>query len=130
MTNIIEKNEHFKESNPTHHEQDELSPNTENFDIDAFVHTSTTHYGNPVATSSHDGIDMEALGSVVNKTQTAGKKLSRQEKKQAKKELATKRKESRKKYVSVKSQLKDRDKELSDKNSRLSQETSNREECS
>ncbi|HEL1109995.1 TPA: DUF87 domain-containing protein [Streptococcus equi subsp. zooepidemicus] len=115
MTNIIEKNEHFKESNPTHHEQDELSPNTENFDIDAFVHTSTTHYGNPVATSSHDGIDMEALGSVVNKTQTAGKKLSRQEKKQAKKELAAKRKESRKKYVSVKSQLKDRDKELSDK---------------
>ncbi|GAB6710283.1 ATP-binding protein [Streptococcus uberis] len=115
MTNIIEKNEHFKESKPTHHEQDELSPNTENFDIDAFVHTSTTHYGNSVATSSHDGIDMEALGSVVNKTQTAGKKLSRQEKKQAKKELAAKRKESRKKYVSVKSQLKDRDKELSDK---------------
>lgn len=58
---------------------------------------------------------MEALGSVVNKTQTAGKKLSRKEKKQAKKELAAKRKESRKKYVSVKSQLKDRDKELSDK---------------
>ncbi|HEL0714393.1 TPA: DUF87 domain-containing protein [Streptococcus equi subsp. zooepidemicus] len=115
MTNIIEKNEHFKESNPTHHEQDELSPNTETFDIDEFVHTSKTHYGNPVATSSHDGIDMEALGSVVNKTQTAGKKLSRQEKKQAKKELAAKRKESRKKYVSVKSQLKDRDKELSDK---------------
>lgn len=58
---------------------------------------------------------MEALGSVVNKTQTAGKKLSRRAKKQAKKELAAKRKESRKKYVSVKSQLKDRDKELSDK---------------
>lgn len=115
MTNIIEKNEHFKESKHTPLEQDELSPNTENFDIDAFVHTSTTHYGNSVATSSHDGIDMEALGSVVNKTQTAGKKLSRQEKKQAKKELAAKRKESRKKYVSVKSQLKDRDKELSDK---------------
>ncbi|GAB6701070.1 ATP-binding protein [Streptococcus uberis] len=115
MTNIIEKNEHLKESKHTPLEQNELSPNTETFDIETFVHTSKTQYGNTVTTSSHDGIDMEALGSVVNKTQTAGKKLSRQAKKQAKKELAAKRKESRKKYVSVKSQLKDRDKELSDK---------------
>lgn len=118
MTNTIEKNEHLKELNPTRHEQDVLSPDTDNeafFDIDEFVHTSKTHYGNTVSDSSYDSIDAKALGSIVHKPTTGGKKLSRKEKKQAKKELRQKGKESRKKYVSVKSQLKDRDKELSDK---------------
>ena len=112
MTNIIGKAKHLKESKPTPHEQDELSPNTEEYT-----------YGNNITASQCDdaGIDMQALDSIIYKYKAnlagkKGKKLSRSEKKQAKKLIKQKAKRSRKKYVSVKSQLKDRDKELSDKN--------------
>lgn len=67
-------------------------------------------------TTSSETIDVQALGSVVSRAQTAGKKLSRKEKKAAKQELKQRMKQSHKKYRSVKSQLKDRDKELSEKN--------------
>ncbi|MDR6939239.1 hypothetical protein J2S36_000782 [Arcanobacterium hippocoleae] len=75
--------------------------------IDEFVRSYKT-------SGDHD-IDTQALGSIVFRPQIAGEKLSRKEKKLAKKELARQRKVSRQKYVSVKSQLKDRDKELSNK---------------
>lgn len=104
---------------PTPHEQEKSSPDNAmdvpDFDIDVFVHTSGETYGNGTHISSNATIDEQALGSLVYRTQTAGKKLSRKEKKAAKNELKQRMKESRTKYRSVKTQLKDRDKELSDK---------------
>ncbi|MEW4402901.1 VirB4-like conjugal transfer ATPase, CD1110 family [Enterococcus sp. AN402] len=117
MKNSIEKNEHLEELKPTLLEQKESFPNEievgEMGNIDDFVHTHK-NFGNDIAPSYED-IDTQALGSLTHQKITAGKKLSRKEKKLAKKELKQQKKESRKKYSSVKSQLKDRDKELSDK---------------
>ena len=88
------------------------------FDIDAFVHTGPT-FG-ALDESDSDSIDMEAIKSVAGHPETAGRKMTRKEKRAAKKELKHRKKEAkaaekaaRKSYSSVKSQLKDRDKELS-----------------
>ena len=95
-----------------------------NFDIEEFVHTSGEGFGNGYdrAESDNGSIDVDALTSVANTTQVTGKKLTRKEKKAAKKEVARLKreakvaeKEARKHYSSIKSQLKDRDKELSSK---------------
>ena len=95
-----------------------------NFDIEEFVHTSGEGFGNGYdrAESDNGSIDVDALTSVVGSPQVAGKKMTRKEKKAAKKEVARLKreakvaeKEARKHYSSVKSQLKDRDKELSSK---------------
>lgn len=119
MKKHIESKEVSEELKPTPHEQEKLSPDNAmdvpDFDIDVFVHTSGETYGNGTHISSNATIDEQALGSLVYRTQTAGKKLSRKEKKAAKNELKQRMKESRTKYRSVKTQLKDRDKELSDK---------------
>ena len=81
-------------------------------DIDAFVHDRSTPDG---------AIDTEALSSILPET-PKGKKLTRKERRAAKKEIAARKKAAReaekaakKAYVSVKSQLKDRDRELSTK---------------
>lgn len=93
-------------------------------DIEEFVHTSGEGFGNGYdrAESDNGSIDVDALTSVANTTQVTGKKLTRKEKKAAKKEVARLKreakvaeKEARKHYSSIKSQLKDRDKELSSK---------------
>lgn len=94
-----------------------------NFDIEEFVHTSGEGFGNGYVRPDADGtIDVDALGQVARTTNTAGRKLTRKEKRAAKKEVKRLKKEAkaaereaRNSYRSVKSQLKDRDKELSDK---------------
>lgn len=94
-----------------------------NFDVDAFIHTSASGFGNAVAPSDSGAIDVDALGSLVSSSETTfGKKLTRKEKKAAKKEVKRLAKEAKqaerqakRSYKSVKSQLKDRDKELSAK---------------
>lgn len=93
-------------------------------DVDAFVHTSGEGFGGGYARPDSDGgdIDVDALDSIAHSPDTAGRKMTRKEKKAAKKEVARRQKEAkaaereaRKGYKSVKSQLKDRDKELTDK---------------
>ena len=104
--------------------QDASSTDTEaNFDIEQFVHTSGEGFGNDRPMDADNGsVDVAALGSVAGTPTVAGKKMSRKEKKQAKREVARLKKEAklaekeaRKSYTSVKSQLKDRDKELTSK---------------
>lgn len=104
--------------------QDASSADTEaNFDIEQFVHTSGEGFGNDRPMDADNGsVDVAALGSVAGTPTVAGKKMSRREKKQAKREVARLKKEAklaekeaRKSYTSVKSQLKDRDKELTSK---------------
>lgn len=103
---------------------DASSTDTEaNFDIEEFVHTSGEGFGNDRPMDADNGsVDVAALGSVAGTPTVAGKKMSRREKKQAKREVARLKKEAklaekeaRKSYTSVKSQLKDRDKELTSK---------------
>lgn len=97
--------------------------NEANFDIEQFVHTSGEGFGNDRPMDADNGpVDVAALGSVAGAPDVAGKKMSRREKKQAKREVARLKKEAklaekeaRKSYTSVKSQLKDRDKELTSK---------------
>lgn len=133
MENPIESNATLKESNPTLREQDGSYPDTATsseevysaeFDIDEFVHANgdgfTTCHASAVGEDRT--VDIDALGSLVSQPVTAGKKMTRKEKRAAKREIkmarkavAQKEKKSRKGYASVKSQLKDRDKELSDK---------------
>lgn len=104
--------------------RDASSTDTEaNFDIEQFVHTSGEGFGNDRPMDADNGsVDVAALGSVAGTPTVAGKKMSRREKKQAKREVARLKKEAklaekeaRKSYTSVKSQLKDRDKELTSK---------------
>lgn len=93
------------------------------FDIEEFVHTSGEGFGNGYARPETDGtIDVDALGQVAHAPDTAGRKLTRKEKRAAKREVKRLKKEAqaaereaRRSYRSVKSQLKDRDKELTDK---------------
>ena len=93
------------------------------FDIEEFVHTSGEGFGNDRPMNADNGsVDVAALGSIAGAPIVAGKKMSRREKKQAKREVARLKKEAklaekeaRKSYTSVKSQLKDRDKELTSK---------------
>lgn len=105
-------------------EEDVSSVETDGFDIDSFVHTSGEGFANSRNTSlpNDSSIDVDALSSVASQPVVAGKKMTRKEKRAAKRELKRKRKEaaqvekqSKKTYTSVKNQLKDRDKELSDK---------------
>lgn len=104
--------------------RDVSSTDTEaNFDIEQFVHTSGEGFGNDRPMDADNGsVDVAALGSVAGAPTVAGKKMSRKEKRQAKREVARLKKEAklaekeaRKSYTSVKSQLKDRDKELTSK---------------
>ena len=127
MENNIESSATSKESRHIPPVQDGSSTDDSvqaNFDIEEFVHTSGEGFGNGYdrAESDNGSIDVDALTSVANTTQVTGKKLTRKEKKAAKKEVARLKRESkvaekeaRKHYSSVKSQLKDRDKELSSK---------------
>ena len=124
MGNTIESNAASRESKPTPPVQDASSTDTEaNFDIEQFVHTSGEGFGNDRPMDADNGsVDVAALGSVAGTPTVAGKKMSRKEKKQAKREVARLKKEAklaekeaRKSYTSVKSQLKDRDKELTSK---------------
>lgn len=93
------------------------------FDIEDFVHTSGEGFGNDRPMDADNGsVDVAALGSFAGAPTVAGKKMSRKEKRQAKREVARLKKEAklaekeaRKSYTSVKSQLKDRDKELTSK---------------
>lgn len=94
------------------------------FDVEAFVHGSTSNKEEQQMPSSESAntIDIDALTSVAPKARKRGRRLSRKEKRAAKKELKEKKKklaaaqkQEKKRYVSVKNQLKDRDKELSDK---------------
>ena len=93
------------------------------FDIEEFVHTSGEGFGNDRPMDADNGsVDVAALGSFAGAPTVAGKKMSRKEKRQAKREVARLKKEAklaekeaRKSYTSVKSQLKDRDKELTSK---------------
>lgn len=88
--------------------------------MDAFVHASGDGFGNTAPLRSDTGaIDMDAISQVAHVTQGAGK-LTRKEKKRAKREMKRRKKEAKKAekeakktYSSIKSQLKDRDKELS-----------------
>lgn len=88
--------------------------------MDAFVHASGDGFGNTAPLRSDTGaIDMDAISQVAHVTQGAGK-LTRKEKKHAKREMKRRKKEAKKAekeakktYSSIKSQLKDRDKELS-----------------
>ena len=90
--------------------------------MDAFVHASGDGFGNTAPLRSDTGaIDMDAISQVAHVTQGAGK-LTRKEKKHAKREMKRRKKEAKKAekeakktYSSIKSQLKDRDKELSNK---------------
>ena len=90
--------------------------------MDAFVHASGDGFGNTAPLRSDTGaIDMDAISQVAHVTQGAGK-LTRKEKKHAKREMKRRKKEAKKAekeakktYSSIKYQLKDRDKELSDK---------------
>lgn len=93
-----------------------------NFDIEEFVHTSGEGFGNGFNLPENDtgSIDVDALNSISITSQVVGKKMTRKEKKAAKKEASrikreakAAEKDARKRYVSVKSQLKNRDKELS-----------------
>ena len=95
---------------------------TGGFDVDAFVHTSADGYGSSGIPAASGPIDLDALGSVAGASATPGRKMTRKERKAAKKEakLLAKEakkaeKEARRSYRSVKSQLRDRDKELSAK---------------
>ena len=124
MGNTTESNATSRESKPTPPVQDASSADTEaNFDIEQFVHTSGEGFGNDRPMDADNGsVDVAALGSVAGTPTVAGKKMSRREKKQAKREVARLKKEAklaekeaRKSYTSVKSQLKDRDKELTSK---------------
>ena len=124
MGNTIESNATSRESKPTPPVPDVSSTDTEaNFDIEQFVHTSGEGFGNDRPMDADNGsVDVAALGSVAGTPTVAGKKMSRKEKKQAKREVARLKKEAklaekeaRKSYTSVKSQLKDRDKELTSK---------------
>ena len=124
MGNTIESNAASRESKSTPPVQDASSADTEaNFDIEQFVHTSGEGFGNVRPMDADNGsVDVAALGSVAGTPSVAGKKMSRKEKKQAKREVARLKKEAklaekeaRKSYTSVKSQLKDRDKELTSK---------------
>lgn len=94
------------------------------FDIEAFVHTSGEGFGGGRQQPSPDAgdIDLDALSSLAGSPKPKGRKLTRRERKAAKKELKRLAKEAKKadreakrRYASVKSQLKDRDKELSAK---------------
>ena len=94
------------------------------FDIEAFVHTSGEGFGGDRPQTSADAgdIDVDALSSLASQPMVAGRKMTRKEKKAAKREMRERAKEAKlaereakRKYTSVKSQLKDRDKELSDK---------------
>lgn len=91
------------------------------FDIDEFVHAGGGTYSRP-DTGDDGEIDAAALGSVAERPEVAGKRMTRKEKMAAKKEVARRRKQAKegertakKDYTSVKRQLKDRDKELSEK---------------
>ena len=94
----------------------------EDIDIDAFVHTSGEGFGNDRPLTSDAGdLDVDALASLAGSPQT-GRKLTRRERKAAKREMKARAREAKqadreakRKYSSVKSQLKDRDKELSSK---------------
>ena len=95
---------------------------TGGFDVDAFVHTSADGYGSSGIPAASGPIDLDALGSVAGASAAPGRKMTRKERKAAKKEakLLAKEakkaeKEARRSYRSVKSQLRDRDKELSAK---------------
>lgn len=124
MENTIESNAASRESNPTPPEPDMSSRDTDaGFDIEDFVHTSGEGFGNDRPMDADNGsVDVAALGSFAGAPTVAGKKMSRKEKRQAKREVARLKKEAklaekeaRKSYTSVKSQLKDRDKELTSK---------------
>lgn len=86
--------------------------------MDAFVHASGDGFGNTAPLRSDTGaIDMDAISQVAHVTQGAGK-LTRKEKKHAKREMKRRKKEAKKAekeakktYSSIKSQLKDRDKD-------------------
>ena len=89
--------------------------------MDAFVHASGDGFGTPPPLRSDTGaIDMDAISQVAHVTQGAGKLTRKEKKRQARDEAQEKgsqegREGSEKTYSSIKSQLKDRDKELSDK---------------
>ena len=94
------------------------------FDIEAFVHTSGEGFGGGRQQPSPDAgdIDLDALSSLAGSPKPKGRKLTRRERKAAKRSLKRLAKEAKKadreakrRYASVKSQLKDRDKELSAK---------------
>lgn len=116
-----DKDAHDPDDNGSGDEPDEEA--ADGFDIDEFVHTSGEGFGNERPTTGDAGdLDVEALSSMVPSQSGIGRKMTRKEKRAAKKEMKRRAKqakiaerEAKQKYTSVKSQLKDRDKELSTK---------------
>lgn len=126
MEKVIGSNADLEESKLTLPEQDESSSDDReqaDFDIEEFVHVSGEGFGNDYIQTEADEttIDSSALGSFFRGT-ALGRRLDQSERRAAKKEMKRLRKEAReaekqarKEFVSVKAQLRDRDKELSDR---------------
>lgn len=95
------------------------------FDIEQFVHSSPEGFTGALDASDSGDVDLEALGSIMGHQTPAGPKLGAKEKRKAMRKVAQERrearaaeKEARRKYKAVKSQLKDRDMELSERTER------------